>query len=80
MTNDICIHLKELLSKERLALEREINRNKYYLSQKAGHDVGLEIAEKDFVEHYLNIWASGFKAAYCNYVCPDGKECELKIR
>lgn len=77
MANDICVRLKELMNAERPALEREINTNKYYLSEKARHDVGWSFAEKDFMEHYLNTWAAGFKAAYCGYLCLDRDNCEL---
>ena len=78
MLNHVCTHLKELLDAERPELKKEIERNKYYLSQKAYCDVGWEEAEKDFIEYYLRTWTAGFKAAYCNYCCPDAEDCNLK--
>jgi hypothetical protein len=77
MANHNCSCLKELLSIEIPELRREINLNKYYLSEKARQDVGWTTAEKDFIEHYLNTWAAGFKAAYCGYVCLDKDNCQL---
>lgn len=73
-----CTCLKQLLNAEKPSLIKEISKNKYYLSQKEHHDVGWNIAEKDFIEHYLNTWATGFKAAYCNYICPASNNCALK--
>ncbi|MCK4647800.1 hypothetical protein KAT24_02635 [Candidatus Pacearchaeota archaeon] len=78
MLNNICIRLKQLLDAEKPALRKEINKNKYYLSQKEHHDIEWKEAEKDFIAHYLNTWAAGFKAAYCNYVCDARNNCGLK--
>jgi hypothetical protein len=57
-------------------LELDVDK-KYYLSEKARHDVGWSFAERNFIEHYLDTWAAGFKAAYCGHVCPDRNACEL---
>lgn len=78
MVNGHCVHLVELLAAERPALEREFEKNKYYLSQKAHFDVGLKTAKDDFLEHYLTTWAAGFKAAYCHHVCPGRENCGVK--
>jgi hypothetical protein len=34
----------------------EIERHKYFLSQKHGHDVGWERAEQDWDEHHAAVW------------------------
>ncbi|MCK5043847.1 hypothetical protein KAR52_02495 [Candidatus Pacearchaeota archaeon] len=73
-----CTCLRQLLEAEIPMLRKEISKNKYYLSQKEHHDVGWKVAEKDFVEHYLDTWATGFKAAYCNYICPAKDSCIVK--
>jgi hypothetical protein len=78
MSNNICIRLRKLLEAEKTPLIKEINKNKYYLSQKAHYDVGWNKAEEDFLEHYLDTWATGFKAAYCNHVCDVKNDCELR--
>ena len=74
---NICLHLKQLLEAEKPALKEEIEKNKYYLSEKAHYDVGLEEAQKDFIEHYLDTWAAGFKDAYCKHVCKERDDCDL---
>ena len=78
MQNHKCTLLKKLLKAEEPFLHEQIEKNKYYLSQKEHHDVGWKEAEKDFIEHYLNTWAAGFKAAYCNYVCDVRGNCDAK--
>jgi len=78
MLNNICVGLKKLLEAEKAPLKKEINKNKYYLSQKEHYDVGWKEAEKDFISHHLNTWATGFKAAYCNYVCELRDSCDLR--
>jgi hypothetical protein len=78
MLNNMCTHLHQLLDAEKPVLRKEINKNKYYLSQKEHHDVGWKEAEKDFLEHYLKTWAAGFKAAYCNYICDVRNNCGLR--
>jgi hypothetical protein len=72
-----CTCLRQLLEAEIPALRKEINKNKYYLSQKEHHDVGWKEAEKDFIEYHLKTWAGGFKAAFCNYICPAKDNCEF---
>ncbi|MEO1524248.1 MAG: hypothetical protein AAFX06_02375 [Planctomycetota bacterium] len=34
-------------------LQAEIEKHKYFLSEKAGHDVGWEFAEEDYRKHYM---------------------------
>jgi len=34
----------------------QIERHKYYLSQRAGHDVGFEAALEDWIEHHAAVW------------------------
>jgi len=64
-----CHELVQLLRAEKQDLSDEICKHKYYLSEKAGKDVGLKEAEHDFIENYLPIWAEGYKKAYCSLVC-----------
>jgi hypothetical protein len=42
---------------QRFDLERQaILENKWYLSQRAGHDVGVEAAIRDWLEHHAAAW------------------------
>jgi len=64
-----CHELVELLRAEKVDLKDELLKHKYYLSEKAGHDVGLKEAESSFIDNYLPIWAEGYRKAYCSLVC-----------
>lgn len=68
-----CPKLKELLRAEKLDLEEEIAKHKWYKSERYGFDVGWDFAEKDFMNNHLNAWAEGYKVCYCKHVC---KECK----
>lgn len=73
-----CIQVKELLEAQKPHLERAINDNKWYLSEREHKDVGWNAAEYDFLENHLKSWAAGFKVCYCNYVCPNREDCKMK--
>ena len=74
-----CTHLKDLLEKQIPLLEKEIDLDKYYLSQRVGHDVGKKEAEADYLENHLPSYCAGFKDCYCNYVCNE-KVCVYRRR
>lgn len=44
------------LYKEFLAEREEILKNKWYMSERAGHDVGFERALLDWTMHFRNNW------------------------
>jgi hypothetical protein len=71
-----CIHLNDLLEAERPAIVNEIKKTKWYLSEKARHDVGWKTAEKEFIDNYLKTWAAGYKSCYCGQVCKDRYDCK----
>jgi hypothetical protein len=64
-----CSHLVEMLRAERKDLRAEIEKDKWYLSEREGHDVGWKVAERHFIENYLDSWAEGYKKCYCRNVC-----------
>lgn len=78
MPNDICTHLKQLLDAEKPILKKEIDKNKFYLSQKEHHEVGWREAEKYFCENSLKTWAAEFKTEYCKGFCAARYNCDLK--
>jgi len=69
-----CNHLVELLIAEKVDLKDEISRHKYYMSQKESREVSFREAERDFIEYHLNLWATGYKRAYCSLVCKE-RDC-----
>ena len=70
-----CTQLIQLLAQERIDLKTEIERDKWFLSEKEHRDVGFERAEQHFIENYLNSWAEGYKMCYCSLVCPQRGDC-----
>jgi len=48
--------------------------NKWYLSQRAGHDVGSTAAEWDFINHHVEAFADQFRATFCG-LCSHRGEC-----
>ena len=70
-----CTKLVELLKAEKIDLESEIERDKWFLSQQQHRNVGRAYAEYDFINKYLSAWAEGYKKCYCSLVCPDRKKC-----
>ena len=66
-----CHNLKQLLEQEVKDLREEIEKDKYYESEKQGHDIGWEEAEMHYINTHLKGWAAGYKACYCRSVCGD---------
>lgn len=56
-------------------IERSIAEHKWYLSEKAGKDVGWEAASQSFFNTYFAGFAAGFRVSYCTLVCPNRQEC-----
>jgi hypothetical protein len=45
-----------LVYKEHLAMKEEINKHKWYESEKAGHDIGYSKALFDWIIKYKSEW------------------------
>jgi len=73
-----CTRLNELLQVEVPGILAEIERHKYFLTKKNGHVPTEQEAERYYFEHYGHTWATGFKYAYCNYVCSARETCAVK--
>jgi hypothetical protein len=69
-----CQHLEDFLAYERLQLDRAITEHKWYLSERAGYDVGYQAAEQSFAENYLLEFAYAFRAKYCEQ-CQSPTRC-----
>lgn len=54
-----------------------INENKYFLSQKAGHDVGLYVAEADFIVNHAGRVAAEFRLEFCRSLCAGRHACRI---
>ena len=75
--NKHCTHLNDLLKAEKKAIKVAIKEDKWYLSQINKEDVGWKTAERHFIKNYLEVWAAGYKAAYCGRACEDREDCEF---
>ena len=76
-----CENLRELLEAERLGLSSALGHRRYLISRKEGKnpkDIDWDRAKQDFLDHFFNAWAEGFKYAYCNYVCKKRDSCDVK--
>jgi hypothetical protein len=58
-------------------VRKAIDEDKWYLSERAGHDVGLRAAEEHFIENYLKGFAACYRILYCSRLCPDKQNCML---
>ena len=79
--SDTCENLEKLLRAEIPALNAAFGHRRYLISKKMGknpEDIDWKVAKKDFMDHYFNAFAEGFKMAYCQYVCDKRDTCTLK--
>lgn len=72
-----CAHFKDYMTRQEDSLTRAIEEDKWYLSEQAGADVGMDTAVEDFVENHLDRFAHEFRVRYCRKVCGDRATCEL---
>ncbi len=56
-----------LLYRESQAQQEEILRHKWLESEKAGHDIGLELARVDWRLKYFSQWCKERRAARLNF-------------
>jgi hypothetical protein len=59
-----------------IILQKSIQEDKWYMSEREGKDVGWEAAEQHFFQTYFAGFAAGFKAAYCALTCPNRNNCQ----
>ena len=75
-----CAFFKDFMREQERRLREAIDENKWYMSERAGYDVGFEAAEYDFYVHHLHRFAHEFRVQYCGSRCPGRWECELAAR
>jgi hypothetical protein len=73
-----CEHFKEFMDIQKNTIEKSIDENKWYLSEKAGHDVGWTEAEIDFIITHLNDVAKRFRENFCGKICKFRENCDWK--
>ncbi len=77
MSEPYCVVYREYMEAQIARLRRAIDENKWYLSERAGRDVGLAAAKADFWERHGERWAREFRLAYCGGECRRREECPL---
>jgi hypothetical protein len=74
-----CISVSKLNKAQRKDLEGEFETHRWYLSQKAGYDVGSKAAMMDFMTEDLNEWCKGYRECFEERVCPARNKCDIKL-
>ncbi|MCX7818881.1 MAG: DUF4032 domain-containing protein [Kiritimatiellae bacterium] len=74
-----CKNFREYLLAQRRRLDEALAENKWYLSERAGRDVGMAAAKEDFLKHHFERVARQFRAWYCGVECRLRASCELAV-
>lgn len=74
--SEVCIN-KDVFTYQANVIKHSIEEDKWYLSEKAGYDVGWKIAEDHFIQTYLMGFAAGFRSSFCGFVCPKRFDCVI---
>ncbi len=70
-----CTHFKEFMAEQKVLLQKSLDDNKWFLSEKIGHDVGENTAQNDFMKNHLKRVAAQFREFFCGSRCPDSNDC-----
>ncbi len=72
-----CKFFHHYMMEQRVHLEKAIDEDKWYLSEREGRDVGYDRAVRNFCSQHLDRFAHGFRLRFCREVCPGRTACEL---
>ena len=78
--HDACIFDAESRNIQRVLLPLEFRKNRYYLSEAEGHDVGDETAEQDFIFNRAMDYGKRARVALCACICCDAPYCKAGQR
>ncbi len=70
-----CKHFAEYMALQQRELRIALDENKWYLSERAGYDVGMAVALDDFCRYHLDRFAHEFRIRFCGRVCPARQSC-----
>jgi len=79
MDTQRCQNYREFMLAQRRRLDEALAENKWYLSERAGRDVGLATAKQDFLKHHFERVALQFRAWYCGEQCRMRTTCDLVL-
>jgi hypothetical protein len=74
-----CPEFSRYMEEFRRRLRHALDENKWYLSERNGHDVGEKIATQDFLEHHFDSFAGELRASFCEHTCARQKNCPLAL-
>ena len=57
-------------------LREAVDQHKWYLSEIEHHDVGLSVAELDFLHNHVAECGATWRVIYCGSICKYKGECE----
>lgn len=60
-------------------LRHALDENKWFLSERVGHDVGEKHATEDFLKHHFDQFAEEIRAKFCEHQCALQKNCPLAV-
>ena len=81
MTNNAtsmeCRNFSTYMRTQRNALRHAIDEDKWYLSERAGYDVGWEAAKQHFYKEFLMGFSQEYRRVFCEVQCHYTNECDL---
>ncbi len=72
-----CKNLKALNYWQYDKLKNHIDKNQYYLGEKAHHFISFHDAEMDFLDHFLGEVGKDLRKEFCTKHCPYFGTCDL---
>ncbi len=80
MDSSGCRNFREFILAQRRRFDEALAENKWYLSERAGRDVGVAAAKRDFLEHHFERVALQFRAWFCGEECRLRETCEMAVK
>jgi hypothetical protein len=74
-----CIN-QDVFTYQASVIQKSIEEDKWYLSERAGHDVGWDVAKDHFFNTYSMGFAAGFRSSFCGLVCPKRFHCSIAAK
>jgi hypothetical protein len=74
-----CPEFSRYMEEFRRRLRHALDENKWFLSERSGHDVGESAATRDFLEHHFDRFAGEVRSSFCEHTCSRQKKCPLAL-
>jgi hypothetical protein len=65
------------MAEQQQGFSEALDEEKWYLSERAGCDVGFEVAINSFLENHVDRFAHDFRLTFCRQNCPERENCRL---